>query len=184
MNDELLDLLLVGRVARAHGNRGQVIVNPETDFAEARFKVGHVLLVGPEDGPTPRRIRDVRFQQGRPIIALEGIESMNDAEGLAGQDLRMPVSALEPLPAGTFYRHDLIGCEVCEVKDGEDRLLGRVTAVEGPMERSYLVVDGPRGEVLIPLAADICVVVDPPRRRIVVDPPEGLLEANERKTGL
>jgi 16S rRNA processing protein RimM len=168
------DLVLVGRVARAHGNRGQVIVNLDTDFAEDRFKVGEVLLVGP--AATPRAIREVRFQQGRPILALEGVETMNDAEALAGAELKIPAGSQAPLPAGTFYHYDLIGCEV---HDTRDRLIGRVTAVEGTMEMSRLVVGGERGEVLIPLVADICVAIDIGARRIVVNAPEGLLELND-----
>lgn len=169
------DLLLVGRVARAHGNRGHVIVNLETDFPEERFKVGEVLLVGPRE--EAREIQDVRFHQGRPVIALEGVESMNDAEGLAGAELKVPASAVPPLPEGVFYRHDLIGCEV---RDGGGATIGRVTAVEGSLERSRLVVTGDRGEVLIPLVADICVSVDPAAQLIVVHPPEGLLDLNAK----
>jgi 16S rRNA processing protein RimM len=175
------ELLLVGRVARAHGNRGQVIVNPETDFAEERFRVGQVLVIEPAGGPAgqsvERRITAARFHQGRPVIALEGVLTMNDAEALAGADLLMAASALPPLPAGTFYRHDLVGCVV---RDAGDGIVGRVIGVQGPIERSCLVVEGERGEVLIPLVEHICVRVDPEARVIVVNPPEGLLEANER----
>lgn len=170
------DALLVGRIARAHGNRGQVIVNLETDFPEERFKTGALLLVG--DRATPRRIRDVRFHQGRPIIGLDGIETMDEAEALAGADLRMRASLLPSLPPDTFYRHDLVGCDVRDVSGVP---LGTVVAVDGPMERSCLVVNGPAGEVLIPLAADICVRVDPQGRRIDVRMPEGLLELNRTK---
>lgn len=169
------DSLLVGRVARAHGNKGQVIVNPDTDFAEERFKVGQVLMVGTDAGS--RAIRDVRFHQGRPIIALEGIDTIDAAEALAGAELRMPASALGPLPAGTFYHHDLIGCQV---RDRQDRVIGEVAAVEGTLDRSRLIVEGPRGEVQIPLVGEICVEVAPRDKRIVVDPPEGLLELNTR----
>jgi 16S rRNA processing protein RimM len=172
------DLLLVGRVARAHGNRGQVIVNPDTDFADERFKAGQTLLVGPEDNVQPRRIQDVRFHQGRPIIRLEGVETMDDAEALAGTELRMRTGEMAPLPEGTYRHHELIGCEV---RDPQDRVIGRVMSIEGPTERSRLVVDGTRGEVLIPLVADICVSIDPAAQRIVVNPPEGLLELNTRK---
>jgi len=162
------DLLLVGRVARAHGNRGQVIVNPDTDFAQERFRPGQIVQV--------RRIASVRFHQGRPVIALEGVDTMDAADALAGAELKMPAAALGSLPGGTFYHHDLVGCEV---RDTRGEALGRVTGVEGPMERSRLVVQGPRGELLIPLVADICVKVDPAAREIVVDPPEGLLDLNE-----
>jgi 16S rRNA processing protein RimM len=170
------DLVLVGRVARAHGNKGQVIVNPETDFPDERFRVGGTLLVG--ETATPRRIREARFQKGRPIIALDGIETMNDAEALAGAELKVPQTAPGSLPGGTFFHYDLIGCDVV---DTHGQTIGTVTAVEGTMEMSRLVVAGARGEVLIPLVATICTEIDVARRRIVADPPEGLLDLNERR---
>lgn len=171
------DLVLVGRVARAHGNKGHVIVNSDTDFPDDRFREGEVLLVG--TAGTARRIREVRFQKGRPIIGLEGIETMNDAEALAGAELKVPAAPAGSLPEGTFFHYDLIGCEVV---DASGQPIGSVTAVEGTMEMSRLVVAGARGEVLIPLVAAICTDVDVARRRIVADPPDGLLDLNERGT--
>lgn len=168
-----MDLILVGRVARAHGNKGQVIVNPDTDFPDERFAVGQVLTVEQAGRAIERRIAAVRFQQGRPILALDGVETMNDAEALAGAELKMPASALPPLPAQTYYRHDLVGCEV-RTKDG--RAIGRVTGVEGPIERSRLVIARPGGEVQVPMVESICVSVDTAAKTIVIDPPEGLLE--------
>ena len=168
-----MELLLVGRVARAHGNKGQVIVNPDTDFPAERFAVGNSVVVEHAGTSTTRRIASVRFQQGRPIIALEGIETMDDAEALAGAALMMPASELGPLPGRTYYRHDLVGCEV---KDTAGRSIGRVTGVEGPLEQSRLVVAAGTGEALIPMVEGICVSVDTAARVIVVDPPEGLLE--------
>ena len=169
----MTDLLLVGRVARAHGNKGQVIVNPETDFAQERFAVGNEMVVEQGGRTATRRITAVRFHAGRPIVALDGIETMNDAEALAGAELKMPAAALGPLPANTFYRHDLVGCDV---KDTAGRAIGRVTGVEGPMEQSRLVVAGAKGELLVPMAERICVSVDPAAKVIVIDPPDGLLE--------
>ncbi len=169
------DLLLVGHIARAHGIRGQVIVNPETDFADERFTVGATLLVGAE--ARPMRIASARIQQGRPVIALEGVESIDDAESLAGAELKMPADALGALPAGTYYRHDLVGCQV---QDTEGRIIGEVAAVEGPMNGSRLVINAPHGEVLIPLVAAICVEVDPGARRIRVAAPEGLIQLNAK----
>lgn len=167
------DLLLVGRVARAHGNKGQVIVNLETDFPEMRFRVGTPLIVGREE--EPREIEAVRFHHGRPVLSLRGIATMNDAEALAGAELKVLASDVPPLPSGVFYRHDLMGCEV---RDASGRRIGRVTGVEGSLERSRLVVDGDRGEVLIPLVDEICTRVDPVERVIVVNPPPGLIDLN------
>jgi 16S rRNA processing protein RimM len=172
----LTEFLLVGTVARAHGNKGQVIVNPETDVAEPPFAVGHELVVEEHGRTTTRRITAVRFHDGRPIVALDGVETMNDAEALAGAELKMPASALGALPANTFYRHDLVGCVV---RDTSGHEIGPVARVEGPFERSYLVIDGRRGEILVPLVDEICERIDPAGRVIVIRPPEGLVGLND-----
>jgi 16S rRNA processing protein RimM len=171
------DCIVVGRVARAHGNRGQVIVNPDTDFVEERFREGAELLVQRDGRVQPVRITASRVHQGRPVIALEGVATMNDAEAMAGVEFRVPPDALQPLPPGTYYRHDLVGCAV-ETVAGER--VGAVGAVEGDLGASRLVVRTPGGEVLVPLADAICQRVDIAARRIVIDPPEGLLDLNRR----
>src|SRR5262245_2106105 len=91
-------MAVVGQIARAHGNKGQVIVNLDTDFPEQRFRPGAELFVQ-RGGRTERiRIATVRFQQGRPVIGIDGVSTMNDAEGLAGLELRVPREALAALP--------------------------------------------------------------------------------------
>ena len=167
--------IVVGRIARAHGNKGQVIVNAETDFPEERFAAGKKVFVGAGER---RTIVASRFHQGRPVIALEGIETMNDAEALAGAELTIDTDELMTLPRGTYYRHELVGCEVL---DTEGRLIGEVAAVEGPLEMSRLVINAPHGEVLIPLVADICVEIDPAAKRIRIAAPEGLIELNAKQ---
>jgi 16S rRNA processing protein RimM len=171
------EMALVGTIARAHGIRGQVIVNPETDFPDERFQPGAELFVQRAGRIDALTVTTARFQNGRPVIGIAGVETMNDAETLAGLELRVPVDRLAALPAGTFYRHDLVGCRV-EMRDG--RPVGVVREVEGTLAGSRLVVDGPGGEVLIPLVAAIVTQVDPAAKRIVIDPPEGLIEANAR----
>ena len=164
-------MAVVGRIARAHGIKGQVIVNPETDFPEERFKPGATMF-------TTRgalTITTARLQNGRPVIGIEGVETMNGAEELAGLELRVPVEELATLPAGTFYHHDLVGCAV--VTEGGEQV-GTVEGVEGTLGGSRLVVAGAKGEILIPLAADICRTIDVAGKRIVIEPPDGLLDLN------
>ena len=174
-------MALVGRVARPHGIRGQVIVNPETDFPEERFHPGAELFVNRSGRPEPITITTVRFHQARPVIGVRGIEDMNAAAGLAGAELRVPIDRLASLPPDTFYRHDLIGCAV---ETAAGTVVGRVEDVEGTMGGSRLVVKTSGGvEVLVPLVAEICTAIDPAAKRIVIDPPEGLLELNERAKG-
>jgi 16S rRNA processing protein RimM len=117
----------------------------------------------------------VRFHQGRPIIALEGIETMTEAEALAGAELKVPPAAAGTLPEHTYFHYDLIGCEVT---DRSGKTIGPVTGVEGTIDMSRLVVAGSHGEVLIPLVAEICTEIDVAGRRIIVNPPDGLLELN------
>jgi 16S rRNA processing protein RimM len=165
----------VGRIARAHGIRGQVIVSLETDFPEERFRPGAELFIERNGAVQALTLTSVRFHRDRPVVGIAGVETMNDAEALAGRELRVPVERLAPLPGGTFYRHDLIGCRV-ETPAGE--VVGTVENVEGTVSGSRLVVAATRGEVLIPLVAEICLTIDPTGKRIVVDPPEGLIDLN------
>ena len=168
-------MVLVGFVARTHGNRGEVILKSETDFPEERFRVGGILQARRSEGPIePLEVTSVRFQQGRPIVGIAGIGSISEAERLAGYELRVPESEQAPLPDGSYYHHQLIGCAV-ETRNG-DRV-GLVTAVQGQGEATRLVVRGTRAEVLIPLAQAICDV-DVAAQRIVISPPDGLLEVN------
>jgi 16S rRNA processing protein RimM len=168
-------MAVVGRIARAHGLRGQVIVNPETDFPDERFQPGAELFIERGGRVETLTVTSARFHRERPVIGLEGVETMNEAATLAGQELRVPIERLAALPPDTFYRHDLIGCRV-ETRAG--CTVGIVRDVEGTLVGSRLVVDGDAGEVLIPLVSDICPIVDPATKLIVIDPPEGLIEVN------
>ena len=168
-------MALVGYIARAHGNKGDVIVNSESDFAEERFRPGAVVWTRRGTEVEPVAIEAVRFQQGRPVIHLHGIDSIDAAEALAGAELRIPVGDLVPLEDGRFYRHDLIGCRVETIAGA---LVGTVADVESDGGSDRLVVNGPRGEVLVPMAAPIIARVDLAAALIVIDPPDGLLELN------
>jgi len=169
------NMAAVGKIARAHGNRGQVIVDLLTDFPEERFRPGSELFIERHGRIEPLTLTEVRFQRDRPVMSIAGVETMDEAEALAGCELRVPVDQLAALPAGMFYRHDLIGCRVVTV-DGRD--VGAVSGVEGTLHGSRLVVTGARGEILVPLASEICTTIDPAARRIVIAPPDGLLDLN------
>ena len=167
------DLVLVGRIARTHGVRGDVLINPETDFPDERFVEGRVLQLELPGRSEPVTIESVRFHQGRPLVSFAGVDTMAAAEAIIGAELKVPEAEIPPLPEGTYYRHDLVGCEVTDTKG---QAIGRVTSVDGPLERSRLVIAGPRGEVMVPMVGGICVRVDPAQKVIVVDPPAGLLD--------
>jgi 16S rRNA processing protein RimM len=170
------EMAVVGRIARAHGIRGQVIVNAETDFPRERFRPGAELLGrrGADTAPETFVITSVRFHRDRPVIGFDGVRDMTTARALAGMELRVPANQLVPLPPGSYYHHDLVGCAV-ETVDGTR--VGVVTSVEGSAGGSRLIVaTSGGGEVQVPLAVSICPTIDLAARRIVVAPPEGLLD--------
>ena len=171
------EMAVVGRIGRTHGLRGQVIVHPETDFPSERFRAGAELFVNRAGKVETLTMTTVRFHRERPIIGVGGVEDMTAAEGLAGLELRVPVEWLAPLPPDTFYHHDLVGCRV-ETREGQP--VGIVKGVEGIMSGSRLVVAAAHGDVLVPLALEICTTIDPAGKRIVIAPPDGLLELNVR----
>ena len=131
--------------------------------------------------------REARHDPGRvdeEIEAAEGAHQLLEQRRHLGGGVHVvdahehalrPVRRLQPLEAGTYYHHQLIGCAVDTVA-GEH--VGRVVSVEGGAAGSVLEVEGSRGQVLIPLAVAICVEIDVEAKRIRIDPPEGLLDVN------
>jgi 16S rRNA processing protein RimM len=168
-------MVLVGRIARPHGHRGQVIVDPATDFPEERFAAGAILHTLRDGRPGTVTIAAMRIHQGRPVLALEGVETMDGAELLAGLELRVPESELTALPEGTYYEHDLIGCRLVTT-DGRE--VGTVRTIEGGGGMIRLIAGSGRGEIQVPLVHEICVAIDVVHKRIMIDPPEGLLDVN------
>src|SRR5438034_1829097 len=124
------EMAVVGTIARAHGNRGQVIVNPETDFPDERFRADAEIFVEHAGAVRALRVVAMRMQRDRPVVAFDGVATMDEAEALAGRELRVPVDRLAALPQDTFYRHDLVGCRV-ETRGGI--AVGIVSGVEGAL---------------------------------------------------
>jgi 16S rRNA processing protein RimM len=169
------EMAVVGRVARPHGLRGEVVINSETDFPERRFSAGAEVFVRRAGSVEPLTVTSVRFQGGRPVVGFEQVGGIEQAEAFAGLELRVPLEELMPLPAGSYYRHDLVGCRVV-TQAGE--IVGTVTNVEGTADVGRLVVTSGGAEILIPLATAICTAIDAGGKRIVIEPPEGLLDLN------
>jgi 16S rRNA processing protein RimM len=116
---------------------------------------------------------------GQAIFHFEGSDSISDAEKLVGLEVQIPFADRMQLSSGSYYVTDLIGCEVCEKQGG---VIGRVSDLqftgEGIGGTPILVIDSAQGELLVPLAQDICVLIDTSARRIEVVLPEGLRELN------
>jgi 16S rRNA processing protein RimM len=170
-------LITVGMIVRPHGIKGQVVIAPETDFGATRFEVGAALtgLVG--DQMRTFVVVSSREHGGRWVVGFDGVTTMNDAEALRNVELRVEPEELRPLAEGRYYVHELAGCQVVTVAGAK---VGRVDRVELGTGTPVLVIEGARGEVLVPLADAICRRVDVAAKVIEIDPPAGLIELNDR----
>jgi 16S rRNA processing protein RimM len=191
----------VARILRSRGNRGEVVAELLTDFP-ARFSTLKRMYLRKGDGE-PRIVALENFwldrnHPGMGVFHFADCVSISDAEALRGYDVLLPFEERVALPAGQYFVTDLIGCTVfdvatevsklsspaCAMEDAP-RLLGTVRDVYLPGESvagtPLLQVETAEGELLLPLAADICTRVDVAGRRIDVRLPEGLNELNAPK---
>ena len=168
------DLVLVGRLARPHGLRGEMSVEVLTDFPD-RFVPGLALVAADArgEGRRPLVVAGVRSAGDRLLVTFEGVADRTAAEGLRGLELSVPRGSEVPRPAGFVYHFDVEGCRAV---DREGRELGVVTALEDVAGRSLLEIETPRGGRQVPFVEPIVVSVDLGRRLVVLDPPPGLLD--------
>ncbi|MEO7191404.1 MAG: ribosome maturation factor RimM [Vicinamibacterales bacterium] len=168
-------MVTVGRITRPQHNRGEVLVISDTDFPEERFAPGATVFASREAAVMPLTVTSSREHDGRWVVGFQGVGTINDAEALRGLELRIPVETLHALPAGSYFTHDLVGCEVRTVGG---QVVGTIERVDIGVGIPMLVLAGPDGEVLVPFTAAFCRGVDVQAKRIEIDPPPGLIELN------
>jgi 16S rRNA processing protein RimM len=166
--------LVVGRIGRAHGIRGEVLVEVRTDDPDTRFAAGSVLVTDPAEAG-PLTVGRARWHSGRLVVAFDGYADRTAAERLRGIRLVIDSDDLEPLEdPDEFHDHQLVGLAVITTDDTPVGVVGEI--VHGPAGELLAVRRPDGGEVLVPFYRDIVPTVDLPGRRVVVDPPEGLLD--------
>jgi len=164
----------IGEIARVHGLRGEVRVTPLTDHPERFARVREcVLWDATRDERETRRITTARRHGDALLVTFAGCESPEDARSLVGRLIALPRAEALPPPAGSFYPWQLEGARVT-TEDG--RLVGRVTGIEHSGAQDLWVVAGEGREHLIPAVADIVLDVDVAAGRVVIRPPDGLLD--------
>jgi 16S rRNA processing protein RimM len=167
------DLIGVARIARPQGLRGEVIADLLTDFPERFAGLRRVYVKRADGRLLLLDLENSRLHKGRVALKFAGCDSVSGAEELRNARVLIPRDQLVELPEDTYYDFDLIGCEA--VATGGQHL-GRVEEVRNYGAAPLLVVRDGERELLIPLALSICVEIDTGRKRIVVNPPEGLLD--------
>jgi 16S rRNA processing protein RimM len=172
--------LVVARIGRAHGIKGEVTVEVRTDEPEVRLGAGAVLATEPA-AAGPLRIEAGRVHSGRLLLRFEGVTDRGAAEALRNTLLIAEIDPEEsPDDPEEFYDHQLVDLEVVT---REGRVVGRIEEVAHLPAQDLLVVRrGDGGEALIPFVREIVPEVDLEAQRAVVTPPPGLLDEEEGGT--
>lgn len=171
-------MLLVGVVRRSHGVSGEVSVEPITNFPD-RFAPGLRLLWRCESGERPLTVAASRPHGARRLLRFEEVRDGEAARALAGGDLWVAEHDAVAPPEDFYYGHEIEGWS-CE--DARGRALGRAAGLEETPSGPILsVATGGREPVLVPFVRPIVVSVDRASRKIVLDPPEGLMDLKPRR---
>jgi 16S rRNA processing protein RimM len=168
------DLIVVARIARTRGLRGEVVADLLTDFPGRFEALESVIAIAPDGSRRSLQIEEHWFQAKRIIFKFAGYDSIDEAKALAGFQLAVPARDRIELPKDQFYEWELAGCRV-ETTAGESIGVVREVMRTGGVE-ILVVVGDTGGESLIPMAQEICVEIDIGRKLVRVDPPEGLLD--------
>jgi 16S rRNA processing protein RimM len=167
-------LVAIGEIARSHGLRGEVRVTPLTDHPERFERVtACVLWDATRDEREPCRITTARRQGDALLVSIAGCTTVDAARALVGRLIAVPRDEALPPPPGSFYPWQLQGAEVT-TDDG--RLVGRLTGIEHSSAQDLWVVEGAGREHLIPAVPEIVIDVDVAAGRVVIRPPDGLLD--------
>jgi 16S rRNA processing protein RimM len=171
--------LVVARIGRAHGIRGEVTIEVRTDAPDERFVPGAAFYVVAPPGPAGRglppalTLESVRDHNGTLLLGFAGIPDRTAADALRNVVLESDVPGVSD-EADAWYDHELVGLRVV---DPAGEALGEVVAVEHPPAQDLLVVRRPDGaKRLVPFVTAIVPTVDVAAGVVVVDAPTGLLD--------
>ena len=179
----------LARILRPRGTRGEVAAEILTDFPERLTKLREVFLWNGAQEPRRAVVRKCwlsRSRGGQAIFLFEGVDSIPAAEKLRGLEVQIPLADRAKLPAGRYYISELIGCEIFEratppatthATTPAPEKIGTVRDVQFA-GTPLLAVETPQGELLIPLAEEICTRIDTGAKKIEVVLPDGLRELN------
>jgi len=195
----------LARILRPRGRRGEVAAEILTDFPDRLTRLREVYLWEGTGEPWRVAVRSCWLHNDQAIFHFEGCDSISGAEKLRGLEVQVPLAERVALPAGRYYVTDLIGCKVFqretedakETKEAKEKQpplscsspaslasfaskLGRVRDVQFTGAAPLLAVETPHGELLIPLAEEICPRIDVAAQRIEVVLPDGLLDLNRK----
>jgi 16S rRNA processing protein RimM len=165
----------IGKVIRSQGRKGELKTKIYCNRGEESFFFPTIYF-RLKEGKSQYRVKSFRINKDFFILKLETVDSITQAESFVGKDIYVPESELKTLDKGHYYTFQLMECAVF-TKDGQ--MVGIVRDVINIKDNDLLEIEREGRIILIPFSQSICLEVDPGKKRIVIDPPDGLLELNE-----
>lgn len=166
-------LITIGRAVKPFGVKGEIKIEPMTDFPDRFKNLRRIFLVSPAGKETACEVRSVRYAGGVPYLLLAGYDSPEKAKELNGWFISIPEEEAVPLPEGTWYWFELIGMEVFS-ESGES--LGRIVDIFETGSNDVYVMKQGRKEIYIPAIKDVVKQVDRVNKRMIIHVMDGLLE--------
>ena len=168
------DLIIVARAIRTRGLKGELLADVLTDFPERFERVSELTGVAPSGGRKQFELESHWFQNDRMVLKFAGYDSIEAAKALVGYEFGLPEAERVELAKDEFYDWELEGCSVESTLGGS---VGQVREVMRTGGVELLVVENEeRREIFVPMVASIVIEIDVSRKRILIDPPEGLLD--------
>ncbi len=172
MKPSKLEFVTIGQILAPWGIEGKLKVEIVTDFPQ-RFTPSSKIYINRQ----PMTIDSTEWHKRKVIIKLNTIDNLEAAQRLRGQLVEIHQSQVYPLPEGQYYHFQIIGLEVWTT---QEELLGNITEILTADSNDNYVVQGAKGEILIPAIDDVVKSIDLNKGRIVIEPIEGLLNLNQK----
>ncbi|MGH9871156.1 MAG: ribosome maturation factor RimM [Pyrinomonadaceae bacterium] len=168
------DLIIVARAVKTRGLKGELVADLLTDFPERFQQVSELTGVSPSGERRQFELESHWFQNDRMVLKLRGYDSIESAKELVGYEFGLPEAERVELAKDEFYDWELEGCLV---ESTLGQAVGKVREVMRTGGVELLVVENnERGEVFVPMVASIVMEIDVSQKKILIDPPEGLLD--------
>jgi 16S rRNA processing protein RimM len=175
VNGSAADWVTIALFGKTRGNRGEVTAVALSDKPERYEGLTEVQLFRPNSPAEGEKfaVEETWFHSGTLVFKLAGVDTIADAEGLYGSEVRVPLGQRIALDEGEYFQSELIGCQVIERATGDS--VGVVTAWDDGGGSGLLVVND---DLLVPFTRSICVEINPAAKRITVELPAGLKDLN------
>ena len=172
MKSPKLEFIAIGQVLAPRGVQGKIEVSLETDFPQ-RFNPHSKVYINRQS----MTIESTEWHKGKPVIKLTAINSIKDTQKLRGQLVEIRRSQANLLPEGQYYHYQIVGLKVMTTQ-GE--LLGSITKILTGASNDNYIVNGAKGEIIIPAIEDVVKSIDLDKGCMIIETIEGLLSLNQK----